>query len=169
MYLQCFITPLLIFLCTAASGPDQADIVRVHVPDTVLHPGKSTTIGIEVNVKEGYHIQADKVNDKSLIPVTLEIISPKGISTGRPVFPSYKLFRLEGTEDNLNVFDGRFEIKVSVKAPAGAAAGKRILKAKLRYQACNARTCLFPRNIEFEIPVLVMANKQIAQTYLLAR
>jgi hypothetical protein len=117
--------------------------------------GKRIMIPVEVKVKEGYHIQANKVNDESLIPAKLEITPIPQLIVELPVFPDHKLFRLESTEDDLNVFDGKFEIKVPIKTASGTAAGRYILKAAFRYQACDHKSCFFPRTINIELPVVV--------------
>jgi len=120
-----------------------------------LMKGKKNLIRIEVMVQDGYHIQANKVNDESLIPARLEFSPHPDFTIDPPVFPRYKLFRLQGTDDDLNVFDGKFEIKVPVKAVKGTAAGKYVLKAAFRYQACDHKSCFFPRTINFEMAVML--------------
>lgn len=159
MLLQWSVLAFIVFFTSWRQQDKLSGIVGVYVSETILAPGKSRVVSIQVDVKEGYHIQANKVKDKSLIPATLEITPGSKLLTGKPVFPRHKLFRLEGTEDDLNVFDGKFEIKVSVKAPINTPSGNYVIKAKLRYQACDAKTCLFPRVIEFEIPVVVAKTK----------
>jgi hypothetical protein len=132
----------------------EKEIVTVSVNETFVAPGKKTFAVIQVKVKEGYHIQADKVNDESLIPVSLKVTKDKHFNIGTPIFPAYKLFRLEGTDNSLNVFDSIFIIRMPIKASAMIKDGKYILRAKLRYQACDTKTCLFPRTREFDIPIV---------------
>ena len=51
---------------------------------------------MEIEIKKGYHIQANKVNDELLVPTTIEINEDKNITTGRQEFPPSKKFKLEG-------------------------------------------------------------------------
>ena len=133
-----------------------ADILKITVAEVVVHAGKSSVIKMEIEIKEGYHIQANKVKDDLLIPATIEINEDKNITTGRQEFPSAKKFKLEGTDDFLDVFDGVFEIRIPFKTIEKIPKGKYILNAKLHYQACDNRTCLFPKSIGFSIPLKII-------------
>jgi hypothetical protein len=131
----------------------QGDIVTVHVNESIVREGKSNMMLISVEVKEGYHVQANRVNDDSLIPTTLELNDDEGIVVSRKKFPAGKKFRLEGTDTFLKVYDGKFPIKLFLEPGAKARSGRYTLAAKLQYQACDSRRCFFPRVIDFPIPV----------------
>lgn len=143
-----------LFLCPAAvlRLPPE-DIVTVHVNESIVQEGKSNMVLIAVEVKEGYHIQANRVDDASLIPTTLELNVDEGIVVSRKKFPSGKKFKLEGTDTFLKVYDGKFPIKLFLSPGANARTGKYTLAAKLQYQACDFQRCFFPRVIDFSIPV----------------
>ena len=133
----------------------QRDVVSLSVEETVIYAGKTSRLKVFVDVQDGYHIQANRVDDESLIPTTLEVGSFEGITIDDQKFPPQKKFRLEGTNTLLDVYDGRFPITLFIKAMPGAPPGSHMLSARLRYQACNSQTCLFPRAIEFSIPVKI--------------
>src|SRR5688572_17433644 len=111
----------------------EKEIVTISVDETLVPPGKKRVAVIQVKVKDGYHIQADKVNDESLIPVTLKVTTDKHFNVGDPIFPPYKLFRLEGTENSLNVFDSIITIRLPIKAGPDLKRGRYIIKARLHY------------------------------------
>jgi len=134
-------------------------VVTVTVSESIVYDGIRTMIPIRVGVKEGYHIQANSVDDESLIPTTLEVHDDKNIIIGKQEFPLSKKFQLEGTDTFLNVYDGEFQIKLFVSAVAKTQTGKYTLKAKLRYQACDSRSCLFPKVIDFSIPLEIRPVK----------
>ena len=94
---------------------ESADILKITVPEIVVYAGKSSVIKMEIEIKKGYHIQANKVNDELLVPTTIEINEDKNITTGRQEFPPSKKFKLEGTDDFLDVYDGAFEIRIPFK------------------------------------------------------
>lgn len=153
---------IIIIACFTGTNPLQVkekDIVSVSEDETLLVPGKKSVVVIHIKVKDGYHIQANKVTNESLIPVSLEATPNRLFFINKPLFPPYKLFRLEGTEETLNVFDSIFFIQLPVKAMPTTKEGRYSLKARIRYQACNAKTCLFPRIIDFELPVVVQKHK----------
>ena len=134
-------------------------IVTVNVNESIVYVGLSTSTEIWVYVKEGYHIQANKVNDESLVPTTLEVKSNEFITIDKQEFPPSKQFKLDGTDSILQVYDGKFVIKLFINSVANTKAGKYVLTAKLKYQACDSRTCLFPRTVDFSIPLEVKTKE----------
>ncbi len=145
---------MFIYLLMGNKQTPPTAIVIVNVTEFIVYAGKNTIVPIWVTVKEGYHIQANKVNDEDLIPTTLEVNSDT-ITTIKHEFPPSKEFKLDGTNTFLQVYDGRFQIKLFLSPEAKTRMGKYILKAKLRYQACDSSSCLFPRVIDFSIPIEV--------------
>jgi len=130
-------------------------IVIITTPDITVYAGKSSWIILNVEVKEGYHIQANKVNDEFLIPTTVEVVTDKNIEQGKQSFPVAKKFKLEGTNNFLDVYDGNFQITIPFKTQWRVKKGKYELQVKFRYQACDFKSCLFPKTIEFIIPLTI--------------
>ena len=147
---------LLVYFANLNVQSLSEQIVKINVPNVIVHAGKGSVIILNVEVKEGYHIQANKVNDEFLIPTTVEIAAIKKIEVGKQLFPVAKKFKLEGTNDFLDVYDGSFEISIPLKTLRGIQKGKVYMQAKLRYQACDFKTCLFPKTIDFTIPLTII-------------
>jgi DsbC/DsbD-like thiol-disulfide interchange protein len=150
---------LVIFLVYFANSdvPSTSEqIVKVNVPNVTVYAGKGSVIILNVEVKEGYHIQANKVSDEFLIPTTVEITTDEKIKPGEQLFPAAKKFKLEGTNDFLDVYDGSFKISIPFKTQRGISKGKTHMQATLRYQACNFKTCLFPKTIDFTIQLTII-------------
>ena len=131
-------------------------IVQVAAPEVIAYAGKSAVMHLYIAVKKGYHIQANKVNDKFIIPTTLEINTGDIITTVKQIFPTGKKFKLEGTIDYLHVYDGNFKITIPFKTREKIQKIKYTLDAKLHYQACDNRTCFFPKTIDFSIVIKVI-------------
>jgi hypothetical protein len=138
---------------TAQQPVREKEIVTVAVDKTFATAGNESVVIIQVKVKEGYHIQANKVNDPALFPVTLKITGGGTFSIGKTNFPPYNLFRLGGTDKDLPVFDSVFTIRLFFTVAANTRPGHYIIKAALTYQACDARHCLFPRTIDLKLPI----------------
>jgi hypothetical protein len=145
-----FISPEEIF-------PQELNIVTIGVTKKVLISGGETfNISIEIDITEPYHVQANPVNDEYLIPTTIEIIPENEIILGNPIYPPGKLFKLEGTENNLLVYDGKFSIKVAINVLNNVQHGDHTLKGTLHYQACDSLRCFAPRTMPFTIPIKVL-------------
>ena len=150
-----WLTIFLVSSFTVSKQINADEIVKVNAPKVIVQAGKSSVINITVEVKNGYHIQANKVDNEFIIPTTLEIRGDKAIILKKQVFPSAKKFKLEGTDEYLDVYDGRFEISIFFRTQKEIQKGIRQLNGKLNYQACDSMRCLFPRVIEFSIDVEV--------------
>ena len=147
---------LLSFSFLSVTNQQKTDIVNITVPEIRVAPGETSTIHIGVEVKKGYHIQANKLNDEYLIPTTLTINPDKHITIGKQTFPQNKKFRLEGSDDYLNIYDGNFDITIVFKTTETIQMGKYNLAAKFRYQACDSKSCLSPKTIDLLILIQVI-------------
>ena len=143
---------IILFIGFSANS-QTTDIVSVNVPILVLKPGTEGTIRIIATVKKGFHIQSNQPIVDNLIPTTIRIDSTDQIIPGKFNFPSSKKFKLHGTNDFLEVYDGKFEITATLEIKRTAKRGLYQLKAVLRYQACDEKICFFPKSIAFTIPV----------------
>lgn len=140
-------------------GEPGKSVVHVSTPARIeLACERPATAHVLVQVKRGYHVQANPVLDPALIPITLTIESPMALEVGAPRYPAPKRFRLRGTEEDLLVLDGRFAIEFPVRATA-AAAGEAKLVGRLRYQACDDDRCLFPRTLPIDIPARIDSSE----------
>lgn len=147
---------LIIFLFSSVMAIGQNnDLVKVNAPNVTGHAGRQSMISVSVEVKSGYHIQAHAVKDEFIIPTTLEIDGGKEFVINKQVFPSAKKFKLEGTDQYLDVYDGRFEIQTFFITQKNAQKKVHRLNGKLNYQACDSLRCLFPRHVEFSVDIEV--------------
>ena len=130
-------------------------IITITAPEIAVYAGANAKINVFFTVRRGYHIQSNKVNDEFIIPTTLEIDTQEIITAGKPSFPSAKKFKLAGTADYLFVYDGSIKVTIPIKAKEKTKKGKYPLNGKLRYQACDSRTCFSPKIIDFIIFVTI--------------
>ena len=134
----------------------QTQIVEVdNLSDFVIKAGSAKSAIIPFQIKYGYHIQADTVNDENLIAAELTFDYLDGIDLGKLNYPEFKEFQLKGTDDKLLVFDGEFRVMVEIKVSKSVKKGSYSLPSSLYYQACDSARCLFPRRLNFQLPIVV--------------
>jgi Thiol:disulfide interchange protein DsbD, N-terminal len=121
-----------------------------------LAPGESKVIIASFIIKDGYHIQADKVSDENLIPTSIKIESSKDFKIKDPVYPVPEEFLMTGVSEPLLVFSGVLEIRLPVKIYQLAEKGLYAVECVLRYQACDSRQCLFPRELPFTVNLKIL-------------
>jgi len=110
---------------------------------------------IQVSVKRGYHVQANPVKNPSLVPIVLDVKPDEMVVPGPPVYPLSKKLRLDGSDEDLAVYDGTFVIRLPLTIVPNALRSRLILSGTLRYQACDDRHCLFPVTLPVKLIILV--------------
>jgi DsbC/DsbD-like thiol-disulfide interchange protein len=108
---------------------------------------------IPVSILEGYHVNNNAPLDKDLIPLKITWTSLGALEGAQVTFPKPETITVAG--EKTLVFTGNIELGVSFKVSANAPAGPGAASGKLRYQACNARACFPPRDVEFTVPYQV--------------
>ena len=142
---------------TLAAGGRGHCMVAVHAPPVTLMAGGVTQARLAVVVADGYHVQANPASGNFFVPVELDLRAAGGVSPGKPVYPPGLPYCLPGESDDLMTYEGTLEIVVPLKAGASARPGNHVLKGALRYQACDARSCLFPASVPVTLAVRVVA------------
>ena len=128
--------------------------------NVVLTPGGSVEVRLRVVVSEGFHLQANPASERYLVPTTLELTADSGVKPGKPIYPSGRPHRLQGASSDLSIYEGRFEIRLPLRASPGAQPGERTLVGRLQYQACDARRCFVPSSLPVELRVAVAPPKK---------
>ena len=128
----------------------------MQVPESIKAvPGALTTVDLQVTVRTGFHVQANPVRNRLLKPIVLEVRPTQIATPGAPVYPPSKTMRLDGTDEDLVIYDGAFTIRLPLRIASDAPAGPVTIQATLRYQACDDRYCLFPATIPVELPLTI--------------
>jgi cytochrome c biogenesis protein CcdA len=143
-----------------AAGGAAAQISRPKAEVTPLVEGTAAAGGdvrtaLEVSLPEGLHTQSNQPRDPTLIPTTLTIEAPAGVTVEEIVWPKPIDLAQAGSDKPLAVFERVFLIGVRLSL-AGAAAGDITIAARLRYQACDSNLCYPPATAAVQWLVHVM-------------
>lgn len=136
--------------------------IQAEITPPRLMPGGKAVLKITVDVAKGFHINANKPGDESMIPTTLTFETPKaaGVTIGKIVYPTAKTTKMAGVPKPLKVHEGTtvFTVPITLdmkKIQPGTVA----LKGTLRYQGCSATTCLPPKTAEINASFIVNGKK----------
>ncbi|HXG25113.1 MAG TPA: protein-disulfide reductase DsbD domain-containing protein [Chthonomonadales bacterium] len=122
-------------------------------------PGKTFTLIVTLDIQSGYHIQANNAKDP-YIPTRVELTAPRGFKVGTPVFPRSKKAEVAG--ELLDVFEGQIAVRIPITPPASAK-GRYSLPVKVRYQACNDRSCFPPTDTSVNAEIVIGPAKKKAE------
>lgn len=146
---MCALAAMTLFTMSAQAA-DTVVAVSASAPGTVS-AGKSFTISVKFNIREGYHIYGPTKIETGL-PTTVSVTGPSGFKVARASFPATHPFKALG--ETVPVLSGAPIVKVSVTAPKKIK-GKQLFIVNVRSQACNDRTCERPQTVALKVLVTV--------------
>lgn len=140
------------FLCLPLLVCAQSDLLKVSAQPAAGKRGEPFTARVQVQLKPGLHVNSNKPNDPTLIPLRLTL-DKGGFEIVKLDFPAAKNEKYEFSDEPLNVFTGNFTIGVTLKSQPATSGGLAMAGGKLRYQACSETMCYPPKTVDVRIPV----------------
>ena len=108
-------------------------------------------MALHFRIEPGFHINSHVPKDEYLIPTVLSIPDEEGVRLENASYPPGTDFVLPADPDTkLNVYTGEFTIEARLVAEAG----DHLVKARLRYQACDKTACMPPKTAVVPIDVV---------------
>lgn len=116
--------------------------------------GGTATVKVSAALTEGFHLNSHTPQESYLIPLTLKW-TEGALASPEINYPAPRMLKVPFSSKPLSVLEGKFEIATKFKIPADAPVGPSTVVGKLRYQACNDRSCFAPKTLEVKVPVQV--------------
>lgn len=142
--------------------PEEVVQITAALPKTGFNPGETFQAALILDIMEGYHLNAHRVKDASLIPTDLEIPADSPVTFP---FVRYPEDQARGDKPAPGLYDDQYRKRVFIRLvgriPTEAEPGTLKVPMKVRYQACTETVCLYPYNkpVELEIPVVAPGTK----------
>ena len=107
-----------------------------------------------LDVKDGWHIQANPPSPDYLKPTKLSFKSKAGVTLAEPKYPKGQGFKMEGEEESM-VYDGEVALLGTLTVPKASGGQTDEMEITIDYQACNKKRCLPPKSIKLtgKLPV----------------
>ncbi len=142
----------------AAPPSENALILKVGPIDKpALRAGDSVSVTIPLSIARGYHVNANPAASEDYIPLEIVLRDSLGLRVGTVRYPAAKTWRLDGSTEDLKVYDGKFDVRVPLIAESGIPAGDHLLLGSVEFQACNSQVCLMPDSRAIKLTVRVLA------------
>jgi len=130
-------------------------LLNVAPPEQVsAKPGAAFTSKVLATLNEGFHLNSHTPSESYLIPLSLTW-APGAVSAVDVQYPKPQLMKLPFSPTPLSVLTGKFTLETKFKVAPGTQPGPAAVIGKLRYQACNDRSCFPPKNVEIKLPVAI--------------
>ena len=144
------------------ASDDEVVTITTTWPVDRARPGDSIALAIVVDIKEGYHInadarQAEPFEDFKPYPTKVSVVdATPGITMEIPRYPRAVPVKVQYAAGDLMSFEGKTVIYLPIKLDATLRPGKLVLKLEIEYQACSANYCLLPKNVKIEESLAVV-------------
>ena len=151
----------VLFLLTGwgqADSISSKDVISVDVllSQDRVHRGGEIKFALITEIKEGWHINANQVDNEFAIPTEIIIDTLNGVITNGSIFPEFERKQFLFSEDALPVFEGKFNVITSLKFSDDFSIGEVTVSGSIYYQACNDRMCLNPTKIPWDFNIDVV-------------
>lgn len=152
----------LLMLIYLSSAQENGEIATARLRSSVdkFKPGSSHRIAVELTIQKPYHINSHQPSEAYLIPTTLELETPEGVTLGRIKYPEAELKQFAFSETPLAVYEGTVHLFTTVTIVPDFAGKEVVLKGTVGYQACDDETCLPPDDIAFSQSFPVAASEE---------
>jgi hypothetical protein len=131
---------------------DASPAVQFLFPDKVNIPARhAAQVDLHFRVTDGLHINSHAPTDKSLIPARLAVVEVQGLNVTAVDFPPGTEYALQlSPRQKLSVYTGEFILHAHLTAQPG----EHLLEGGLRYQACDANSCMPPHTIPISLTIV---------------
>lgn len=129
------------------------DVVKASPQEVTLAAGEVGDAVVKLEIKNGYHVNANPPSFSYLKATQLEITPADGISVQFMTYPDPLTRKFAFSEKPLAVYEGEATLKARLKADKSAKTGTHNLSAKLSVQACDEAVCYAPGTMDVTVPV----------------
>ena len=129
------------------------DVVKAMPQEVTLAAGEAGDAIVKLQIKNGYHVNANPPSFSYLKATELEITPADGISVQFMTYPDPLTKKFAFAEKPLAVYEGETTLKARLKADKSAKPGTHNLSAKLSVQACDEAVCYAPGTMDVKVPV----------------
>lgn len=141
----------LALLALAITARAEELTTQAFLSHDALAPGAAFRVAIALDIVKPWHVNANQVNDKSLIPTTVKWETPASVVIEKTIYPAGKPVKLAWSDKPVLLYEGRVVIFAEGRVAKDARLGPVKIAGTLRYQACDDETCVAPKTI----PVIV--------------
>ena len=149
------ITQILVavFMATAALAQPKVLSPNVFLSKSSALPGEKIRVALQLDIEKGWHINAHKPLETSLIPTGVVLETDPFLTLENIHYPKPKRKTFEFIQGELAVYEGKVLIFMDLTVSTKATPGESRISGKIKYQACDDRSCLLPMEAAFSASI----------------
>ena len=106
-------------------------------------------------MQAGWHINSNPAKPEGYVATEVTFKGKQGTTLKDLKYPAGKLIRMQNSDDEISVYDGRVDFFGKLVVPAEAAGKTEEMEIVVKYQACDDKKCLLPTTVKLsgKLPV----------------
>jgi thiol:disulfide interchange protein DsbD len=159
------VAQILMAILMATTSPAQPKVLspKLFLSKKSALPGQEIRVALQLDIEKGWHINAHKPLETSLVPTEVVLETDLQFKLERIRYPEAKRKAFEFSGGELAVYEGKVLILMDLAVSAEASPGKGRISGKVTYQACDDRSCLLPAEVAFSASIPITEDP--AQAY----
>ena len=105
------------------------------------------TIAIELQIKRGWHINANPSKPDFLVPTSVVLKSKQKVKLTRIKYPEHHELQVDGSDEPYHVYDGKAIIYCLLETDEKDTTKFSELEFQVNFQGCNSSACLQPDKV----------------------
>ena len=154
---------LAIFLATPSLAQPDVLSIKVFLSKKGVLPGQEIRVALKLDIEKDWHINAHKPLESSLVPTEVVVKTDPQFSLERIHYPQPKRKKFDFAQGELTIYEGTVIIFMDLGVSAEAPPGEGRITGKIKYQACDNRSCLLPMEEAFSASIPI--TKDPAEAY----
>jgi thiol:disulfide interchange protein DsbD len=122
--------------------------------------GGNVRLAVEIQIREPWHINANKVSEDFLVPTEVAFDLPEGVTLRGVTYPAGVPKKLDFSESTLLLYQNTALVGVVLDVDAATAAREDTVVAHVTYQACDNEKCLLPQTVDVKIPMRISSPRE---------
>ena len=133
--------------------PEQFIDARAALAGEPLPRGEQVRAAVQIDVLEGYHVNANPPSEEWLIPTEVRLAEGvAGLRLEQVYYPEALEREFSFYSGKLRVYEGSVFVGALLSVSEQAPLGPIEVRLLVRYQACNDRLCLPPESLTLQLP-----------------
>ncbi len=122
--------------------------------------GRVLQAAVVLDIPDGYHVNANRLTNKFMIPTELKVDAPKGWRVSAVSYPRAIVRKLGFSKEPVQLYEGRAVLRFTITVPANYQQGDTELRARVHYQSCNNEVCFPPTDREVKLQIAVVGASE---------
>jgi thiol:disulfide interchange protein DsbD len=140
-------------MATPALAHPKVVSTKVFLSRKGVLPGQEIRVALKLDIKRDWHINAHKPLEASLVPTEVFVKTDPQFRLEKTHYPKPARKAFEFVQGELAVYEGTVLIFLDLAVSPEAVPGEGRISGKVKYQACDYRSCLLPTEEAFSISI----------------